>query len=224
MNVPESEEELSFYRAIEDFFATVRGVPHVLSPKDFQLLRGWWRDKVPLAAITNGVTEVLAKRRDRGENDPVVSLSYCRHAVNRHTKRLAEMHVGEADAELYASRNGSDVQALSTLTARLHEAGSRWRQQKPEVAAAIDQIADQLERTPDMPPALLEEHLFSVEAVLLDRCWRELASQDREAIERRCDEATASWEGSESARNRTYRAVRDRELRELLDLPRLELG
>ena len=39
-----SEDELRYYRTVEDLFATLRGVPHVLSPRDFQLLRTWWRD------------------------------------------------------------------------------------------------------------------------------------------------------------------------------------
>ncbi len=89
--------ELEYYRAVEDLFATLRGVPHVISPKDFQLLREWWRDEVPLAAVRAGITEVFARRRERGELDPVVSLSYCRHAVRKHAQRLAEMLVGASD-------------------------------------------------------------------------------------------------------------------------------
>ena len=80
------EEELRYYRSVEDFFAWVRGVPHTLSPRDFQLLRSWWRDQVPLAAVLAGITEVISRRREDGDGDPVVSLSYCRHAVRRHAR------------------------------------------------------------------------------------------------------------------------------------------
>jgi len=50
----DDELELEYYRAVEDLFATLRGVPHVISPKDFQLLREWWRDEVPLVAVDEG--------------------------------------------------------------------------------------------------------------------------------------------------------------------------
>ena len=73
--MPETEEELAYYREIEDFFAAMRGVPHIVSPKDFQLLRGWWRDRIPLAAVAAGISEVFARRRDRNDRDPVVSLT-----------------------------------------------------------------------------------------------------------------------------------------------------
>ena len=48
----ENGAEIEYYRAIEDRFAALRGVPHTLSPKDFQLMRRWWSDQVPLAAVT----------------------------------------------------------------------------------------------------------------------------------------------------------------------------
>jgi len=222
--VPASDEELSFYRAVEDLFAAVRGVPHTLSPKDFQLLRGWWRDQVPLAAIANGITEVMAKRRDRGDQDPIVSLSYCRHAVGRHTKRLAEMHVGVSASDGQAEGAGAGKLALGELIKSLREISLSLRRRTPEVSAVIGQIADQLDRTPEMPPALLEEHLFSIEAVLLDRSWRALPEVDRNAIDERCAEAVDESLGTAATRDRTMRAIRDRELRTLLALPRLELS
>ena len=95
----EDDREISYYRAVEDLFATLRGVPHMLSPKDFHLLRSWWREGIPLAAVSAGATEVFARRRERGEIDPVVSLSYCRHAVKAHARRIADMRVGGHDAK-----------------------------------------------------------------------------------------------------------------------------
>ena len=55
----DEDPELAYYRSVEDLFATLRGTPHTLSPRDFQLLRGWWRDEVPLAAVVTGLTEVF---------------------------------------------------------------------------------------------------------------------------------------------------------------------
>jgi hypothetical protein len=222
--VPHSEQELAYYRAIEDFFAAVRGVPHLLSPKDFQLMRTWWRERVPLAAVTGGITEVLAKRRDRGDSDPVTSLSYCRHAVRRHAKRLAEMHVGETPAALTDGEATPQPEAIRPLVDELRRTAKTWNDRLPEVAAVITRIVDQLESVPEMPPALLEEHLYSLESVLLERCWRALRNADRDAVERESSDAADGAGATAAARDRTKRAVRDREVRRLLGLPRLELG
>ena len=59
--VGHDERELEYYRAVEDLFATLRGVPHIISPKDFQLLREWWRDEVPLSAVRAGIRWVALR-------------------------------------------------------------------------------------------------------------------------------------------------------------------
>jgi hypothetical protein len=224
LDVPEMEEELAYYREIEDYFAAMRGVPHTLSPKDFQLLRGWWRDEIPLAAVAAGISEVFARRRDRGDRDPVVSLTYCRHAVHRNAARLAEMHVGEGPVEPAAAGLEPPVQDLDSLLGRMRAAADSLSEDLPEVAAVIGEIVDRMSNAPAMPPAILEEHLFSMEAVLLDRCWRALPEPVRDAIDARSRQAADAAGGERSTRERTRRAIRDRELRERLGLPRLEIG
>ncbi len=220
--MPDTEEELAYYREIEDFFAAMRGVPHIVSPKDFQLLRGWWRDRIPLAAVAAGISEVFARRRDRDDRDPVVSLTYCRHAVHRHAARLAEMHVGEGPVEGAAGFE-SPAQDLDPLLQRMGAAAGSLSEELPEVAAVILEIVERMSTAPAMPPALLEEHLFSMEAVLLDRCWRALPEVERSAIDDRSRQASDRAGGGRSTRARTRRAIRDRELRERLGLPRLEI-
>ncbi len=216
----EDLDELAYYRAVEDFFAGLRGRPHLLSPRDFQLLRGWWREGVPLAAVTGGLSEVFARRRDRGESDPVVSLSYCRHAIKRHARRLAEMRVG---AESRPAPDGEPSgRSLADLDGALRQAAAAAASSRPEVATVIGGIVDRMEALAELPAAILEEHLFTLEAVLLEECWRVLPAAEREVIEHIA--AAAAAEGTDEARERTRRAVRDRELRALLGLPRLELG
>jgi hypothetical protein len=218
--VADDLDELAYYRAVEDFFAGLRGRPHLLSPRDFQLLRGWWREGVPLAAVTGGLSEVFARRRDRGESDPVVSLSYCRHAIKRHARRLAEMRVG---AESRPAPDGEPSgRSLEELDGALRQAAAAGASSRPEVATVIGGIVDRMEALAELPAAILEEHLFTLEAVLLEECWRVLPAAEREVIEHIA--AAAAAEGTDEARERTRRAVRDRELRALLGLPRLELG
>jgi hypothetical protein len=221
--VPESSPEIEYYRAIEDLFASLRGVPHVLSPKDFQLMRSWWSEQVPMAAAVGGITEVFARRRERGDDDPVVSLSYCRHAVRKHAKRLAEMHVGE-ESEEWALDDSTVAERLQALASALESAADRVAAELPGAAAAIRQIAGQLSRFEQMPLPALEDSLFSLETVLLDGVWRSLTEEERRPFETAMDDAAATSGAEGEAVERTRRAVRDRELRQQLDLPRLEIA
>jgi hypothetical protein len=216
------DREISFYRAVEDLFANLRGVPHMLSPKDFQLLRGWWRDEIPLAAIRAGVAEVFARRRERGELDPVVSLSYCRHAVQSHARRIADMQVGGHDDNGESPVFDAST-ALESLAADLRSAAKALRETRPRVADVIDRNVLSIEASADLPPAIVEEHLFALESALLANCLAALDEESRAELEDRARAEAESTSTTAEARDRTFRALRDRMLRSLLNLPRLEL-
>ena len=221
--MPETDDELTFYRDVEDFFATIRGVPHLLSPKDFQLLRSWWREQVPLAAVTGGISEAFARRRDRGDVDPVVSLGYCRHAVARHAKRLAEMRAGQ-HLEGSGAAPEAPRRTPAVLAGELRTAAAGLGDARLSVARAILTIADQVEAASDLPLPMLDEHLCALESVLLAVCWRALPEPEQERIEHNSAAAAAASGATGDALGRTRRAIRDRELRRVLGLPRLELG
>ena len=218
----EDDRELAYYRAVEDLFAALRGVPHLLSPKDFQLLRTWWREEIPLSAIRAGITEVFARRRERGELEHVVSLSYCRHAVKAQAKRSAEMHVGAA-ADSTASSPADLASALDRLGSLLAASSKRVRDEKPLVAEAIDRIATEVGAAVDLPEAAVEQHLFALESALLGNCLDALDERSRSALEAEARAEAQASSASPEARDRAFLALRDRGLRKLLDLPRLEL-
>jgi hypothetical protein len=217
----EDDRELEYYRAVEDLFATLRGMPHTLSPKDFSLLREWWRDGIPLVAVQAGMTEVVARRREQGESEPVVSLSYYRHAVKRHAKHAAEMAVGAAEVETGAPPDADE--AHKALVGKLRSAAASNRAPRPQVSDALDRVAEMIEAAADLPPASLGEHLFALESTLLANCLDALNENEKEQLEVRAEQEAASVTATPEARERTFRAFRDRGLRNLLGIPRLEL-
>jgi hypothetical protein len=219
---PEDPAELAYYREVEDLFAALRGVPHVLSPKDFQLMRSWWRDEVPMSAIRTGVTEVFARRLERGDREPVVSLSYCRHAVAEHARRLAEMRVGETASSRHDTL--SVAESIERLTGRLAAAADATRPSRPRVAEVIDRIRLEVDAATMVDSAFVEEHLFALESTLLADCLEALDDDDRRRLETRARADAEAMTLTPEARDRTFRALRDRLLRTLLDLPRLELA
>ncbi len=218
------DAELSYYRSVEDLFASLRGAPHILSPRDFQLLRSWWRDGIPLAAVTAGLTEVFARNRDTENADPVVSLSYCRHAVKRNAKRLAEMHIGQTATD--PSAESSETTAdWRPLVIDLTAAANAQRDRRPAIADILVRIAEQIEAAGrDLPLDLLDEHIFGLESAMLHECWQALPDDERQTIDDRVEAAVSSTSATGKARRRSARALRDRETRILLGLPRLELG
>jgi hypothetical protein len=217
----EDEREQEYYRAVEDLFAALRGVPHIISPKDFQLLREWWRDEIPLSAVRAGITEVFARHRERGETDPVVSLSYCRHAVRKHARRAAEMQVGASDDA--APISPDPRAAIESLAKGLTAAAARLRSEKPRIADTVDSIAAIVEAGSELPIVALEEHLFALESALLAACLDALDERDRRSIEKQARKEAEATTATPEARERAFRALRDRLLRSELGLPRLEL-
>jgi len=177
-----------------------------------------------MAAVSAGLTEVFARQRERENGDPVVSLSYCRHAVKRHAKRIAEMHIGQA-----ATHGGAGPQdaadSCRRLVIDLDSAAGTQRDARPAVAEVLTRIAEQVETAGrDLSVEMLDEHLFGLESTMLQECWHALPQNEQQTINDRVEAAVEGSSASEEARRRSARALRDREIRLLLGLPRLELG
>jgi hypothetical protein len=222
--VPDENAEIAYYRAVEDLFSKLRGVPHLLSPKDFQLLRSWWQEAVPLEAVTAGVTEVMARKRLEDNADPVVSLGYCRHAVVRHAKRLAAARVGNSDAAHQAWDADEHRRQVEAVVRQLDDAADRHRADSPAVAEAIRDAARLVEAAASLSPGAADEHLYNVESQLVSACLAALQpDQLKKLIETARQEAAATG-ATGTAAERATAAFRDRELRRLLGLPRLELA
>ena len=217
-------QELSYYRSVEDLFSSLRGTPHVLSPRDFQLLRSWWREEVPLAAVASGLTEVFARNREREDGNPVVSLSYCRHAVKRNAKRLAEMRTGQSHAnQEEETPEGSG--ACESLVSTLKKAAESQGVERPAVAAVLIRVVAQVETAcADLVAAMLDEYFFGLEAEMFHECWAALPDHERSTIEAHVEKAADGTSATDEAKKRSTKALRDRELRLLLNLPRLEVG
>lgn len=221
MTTPD-DRELAYYRAVEDLFAALRGVPHLLSPKDFQLLRTWWREEIPLDAVRAGISQAFARRRERGEPTSVLSLTYCRHAVREQALRLAQMRVGSEQPEDSAT-SGRRRAALADIALRLRRAAVEESESCPRVAATLEAFANQVDAVGDLPEAAWDEQLFSLETSLLPACLDALPGQVREEIQNHAEQEAAASGATGEPLTRTVLALRDRELRRRLGLPRLEL-
>jgi hypothetical protein len=213
------QDELAYYRAVEDHFARLRGTAFLFTPKDFGLLRRWWGEAVPLAAVIAGIGEVAARRSERGE-DPVSSLAYCRHAVARHAKRLAAAAVGGD-----AGAGAADVPALlAAYVEAVRAAAGRWSDEAP-VAAALTDLAAAVETLPtDAPAAALEVTAASLEATALEAAAAAFSTELKRQAEAETAAVLQGPAGAAEIAGNARRAIAIKVLRALLGVPRLELA
>jgi len=213
------QEERAYYKAVEDHFALLRGTPFLISPKDFHLMKQWWEDGVPLAAVLAGMGEAFGRRRERGE-DPVSSLAYCRHAVKSHAKRLAQAAVGGAvDGAVL------DVPAaLGGLSRSVRERAAALADDQPSHALLLD-LARAIEGLPvASSPSALDETLASLEATALEALAMVLPKELKEKVEERVSTELTQLHLEGDTLARTRRALTLRAVREAAGLPRLELA
>lgn len=206
-------EELAYYRAVEDHFCRLRGTPFLFSPKDFAYLRRWWQEGVPLSAVLLALGEVFAKKRERGEG-PVSSLAYCRHAVARYAKRLAQAQVGGEEAKTW------DVdKALAELCTQLEKVRSQLA--SPRVQEVLSGLLATIRSLPrDLPAATLADMLSELEEQALGEAWAALPEEERQELVSHLKAGLP--EGAELS-GRAWQVALLRAVREHLGLPRLEL-
>jgi hypothetical protein len=218
MTAPD-RDELAYYRAVEDHFAALRGTPFLFSPKDFALLRTWHDEGVPLAAVLAGIGEAWERRRER-DGDPISSLSYCRHAVTRHAKRLLAARVGRGP-----EGEGIDVgDALRSLAQGIAQAAARWLD-VPAVAVVLGDLERAVMSLPAAgEPAALDATLADLEFATLDALERSLPVERRETIVAQVDRELEGLDLAREVRERTRRALVAKALRRTIGLPRMEIG
>lgn len=212
------DEGLAYFRAIEDAFAALRGTVWVFLSKDYWLAQEWWRAGVPLAAVMAALAEVFARARER-DADPPSSLSYCRHAVRRHAKRLAAAHAG-GPADALEVPVGP---ALARLAAEIRKVATAWREQPP-VVGVLERLATAVESVPAAaPPAAVQATLDDLEQGAIESLLKAMADGDRKELVQQVEGTPVSGEIAPEVAARSRRALLARAVRERIGLPRLEL-
>ncbi|TFG37627.1 MAG: hypothetical protein E4H44_05000 [Candidatus Aminicenantes bacterium] len=134
------------------------------------------------------------------------------------------MHIGQAAADPGAEPMES-AGDRRRLVAELTAAVDAQHDQRPAVAAVLVRIAEQIEMASrDLTVDLLDEHIYALESAMLHECWLALSNEEQQTIDDRVEAAVTASTATEEARRRSERALRDREIRLLLNLPRLEIG
>src|SRR5436305_8324553 len=111
---------MDYFAEIESHFASKRGTPFVVNPKDWALMKEWHEAGVPLPVVIEAIDSVFEKAAER--NKIVNSIHYCRHAVKELWNERRDLTVGEESS----TPEESPDRMLDALAALL-EANERAR-------------------------------------------------------------------------------------------------
>lgn len=130
----------NYFTEIEERFRVARGTGlFLLSPLDWALIENWKNAGIPLEAVLLGIDEAFEKwRAKRVRTQNVNSIAYCAQAVAKAAKNFKEPRVYKPQPE--APFANDEVQRhLATCASAVRDAGF------PEIGAAVEQLAGQLE-------------------------------------------------------------------------------
>ena len=205
-----SEEDVAYFRAIEDAFVRLRCAPLLLSPADFQVAARWRREGVPLALVVASLEEVFAKRREREAKGRINSLRYCAPAVDAAWAEVRELQGPARRATVSEMPVEERLVALAEALPEALEARAEWRDRLLALRGPAEAVEEALR-------ALDDELLAAADAALTP-----------DARERLADEMEAILEGLRDrfpdSELETLRAqLRRQRLRRMADLPVLTL-
>jgi len=196
LSIP-SEEEKSFFRAVEDRFCQLRGAAMLLSPRDWALIAAWWDERVPLPLILDSLEEVFAARLRRGDAAADIgSLAYVRAEVQRRFRLHREMVALRRGEEEESTRLRREIRRhLGGVARRLALAGESARDQGHEdlarallVGSAEIKAVRRLAGETGWNPTSAEERLEQIESEVMDSARGALSTGEREVLQSRARE------------------------------------
>ena len=135
-----ADPEADYYQTVEEYFVSRRGDPLFLSNAEWNLVRSWRLQGLPLRIVLRGIRDALDAHAHGWSRDrQVKSLAYCKAAVETAGERWRRALAIGAD-------EGQDAaQALRGFAhdlQRAHELGARGREQAARIARELQERAE----------------------------------------------------------------------------------
>ncbi len=217
----------AYATTVEEAFIAERGTPFLLSAKDWNLIRGWRREGIPVETVVRAVREAFARRRERGAAGKISSISYCANAVE---ERWEMERRGLVGARPLAPPVVEGVaERLSRLVSTFRAAAGEGRRPdgfSAESWASAGAKGEAALAAIDPAPGfdVVEEQLSAAEAAVVRTLKGGLSEGAAAEVEAAVVEALGGTEtmGSQ-AREKVRRALERREIRRRSGLPPLTL-
>ena len=144
----------NYFTEIEEYFWKKRGAHLLVSPLDWAIMEAWQKAGVPLEAVLKGIDRAFESyaRSRRGAGKPLKSLAYCTDAVLEAAEEQLEASIGKAPTSpRVAGKEAFSHEELKKYFARnvakLKQAAENGQNVRPELAAALAEIASSVEAT-----------------------------------------------------------------------------
>jgi len=168
------EARSRYFQEIARVFFGLRGAPFVLSSRDQVMIAAWEKDRVPLAAVLEGITRAVESYRKRNPGRKMPSLSLCHREVMKAFQDHRERKVGRTGRVV--SRDEKRKRARAAVERFRRCLPPEWRSLKP----VVDQALQLLSRK-----AAAEEDLESLEEKLDEILLRAAPENERAEAKRR---------------------------------------
>jgi hypothetical protein len=226
--------EAEYFRTIEERFCALRGAAMLLAPRDWNLIAGWWQEKVPLSLVLESLEEVFVSRRRRGDApERVNSLAYVRPEVLRRWSLHRQMMSSRRGEQEEVDRLRDQLRRhLGRLARGLSEASAALtRPDQENLARTVLAVAANLRRlrqeggSKGWNPVHAEAALEKLDAEILRAAEAALEESQRQTLERKAEEILRPHRAGmkPEAFQESLAAVRGRLLRSEFGLPRLSL-
>ena len=212
-----SDPEADYYQAVEEYFVARRGDSLFLSNAEWNLVRTWRLQGLPLRVVLRGIRDALdAHAHGWNRERKVKSLAYCTNAVETAAERWRHALATFGDEGQDAARA---LRGFASDLERARDLGPRGREQAAAIARELPERAEA--GALDEITAWLAER----EVRLIGAIGADLGPERLHALEAEVDASLERWRARMPAR--VLETLRQeslaRRLLEIHGLPRLSL-
>ena len=213
-----------YYEEVESYFVARRGSPLFITPSEWDLVRRWEQQGIPLAVVKEGIDRVFERPKTLLKPR---RLGYCRQTVEAAFRRFRESSLG-GRAGGTAQDDSSASAHLTEVSSRLQDLAAAWSETQSELSLLLERTAAavrSLSERAEEAPGEVERELTALDGKLVVESEAVLGDAVREELRREVESSLESYR--ERMPEKIYRAALEsgyrRRLRRKLGLPTLSL-
>ena len=209
-----TDEEPSYYGAVETCFVERRGSPLFITPAEWALVAKWEEQGIPVHVVKEGIERVF--ERPQAAAKPR-KLGYCRQTVEAAFRRFREVSFGGRDEGV--SRGGPAEERVDA-TAHLSRLAAELTDLAPELATRVARLG-----ASGASLQAIEKGLTEIDEQLIDAAEDKLEAAECESLRAEAARSLAAYRDRmpEKVYRSALKSAYRRRLRVRAKLPRLSL-
>ncbi len=209
-----TDEEPSYYGAVETYFVERRGSPLFITPAEWALVAKWEEQGIPVHVVMEGIERVF--ERPRAAAKPR-KLGYCRQTVEAAFRRFREVSFGGRDE---GASLGGPAEDRVDATAHLSRLAAELTDLAPELATQVARLG-----ASGTSLQAIEDGLTEIDEQLIDAAEDAMDAAECESLRTEAARSLAAYRDRmpEKVYRSALKSAYRRRLRVRAKLPRLSL-